>query len=90
VIIETIFNFLMTTLETVFGWVSLPEFPAQLAATVEGFEDLIFGNTQMLSFFVRISTVKILVPLVIVVVNFDKVWKLTMFILRKIPMLGIE
>lgn len=89
-IIEAIFNFLMSTLETVFGWVSLPAFPSELAATIESFEDLIFDNTQMLSFFVRIRTVKILVPLVLVVVNFDKVWKLTMFILRKIPMLGIE
>ncbi len=89
-IIESIFNFLVTALETIFGWISLPPFPEGLAATLETFEGLVFDNVSMLSFFVRVSTVKTLLPLVLVVANFEKVYKLTMFVLRKIPFVGIQ
>lgn len=89
-IIESIFDFLVSLLETAFGWISLPAFPEQLANTLETFENLMFDNLSMLSFFVRVSTVKIILPLVLVVTNFDKLYKLTMFVLRKIPFVGIK
>ena len=34
--------------------------------------------------------VKIMLPFVIVVANFEKVYKIVMYVLRKIPFLGIE
>ncbi|MFQ6972426.1 hypothetical protein [Enterocloster citroniae] len=40
--------------------------------------------------FIDMSMVKILLPVLLIVVNFEHVWKFTMFILRKIPFLGIE
>ncbi len=89
-ILESVFNLIFGLLEIVFGWINLPAFPQQLVDTLTAFEDLIFSNISCLSFFVRISTVKILLPLLLIVVNFDKAYKLTMFILRKIPFLGIE
>lgn len=89
-ILESVFNLIFGLLEIVFGWINLPAFPQQLVDTLTSFEDLIFSNISCLSFFVRISTVKILLPLLLIVVNFDKAYKLTMFILRKIPFLGIE
>ena len=36
------------------------------------------------------NLVKILLPLVVVLVNFDEVWSMIMFVLRKIPFLGIK
>ena len=89
-IIEAVFDLAVAAIKLIFGWISLPAFPETLENTLTTYEDLIFDNLSMLSFFVRISTVKVLVPLVLVVVNFDKVYKLTMFILRKIPFLGIK
>lgn len=89
-IIESIFDLAVGAIKLIFGWISLPAFPADLEATLTTFEDLIFENLSMLSFFVRVSTVKVLVPLVVIVLNFDKVYKLTMYILRKIPFIGVK
>ncbi|WP_227146764.1 hypothetical protein [Lacrimispora sp. 210928-DFI.3.58] len=40
--------------------------------------------------FFNMSLVKIMLPFVLVVSNFEKVYKLVMYVLRKIPFLGIE
>ena len=84
-IVESVLDLFVSAIEIIFGWINLPQFPAELVASVEQLEDLMFSNLSMLSFFVRVSTVKLLVPLVIVIVNFDKVYRLTMFVIRKLP-----
>lgn len=89
-ILEAVFNLFITALEAIFSWINLPQMPESITSMVDTFESLMFDNLSCLSFFVRISTVKILLPLLLVVVNFDRVWSFTMFILRKIPFLGIE
>lgn len=40
--------------------------------------------------FFNMDLVKIMLPFVIVVANFEKVYKIVMYVLRKIPFLGIE
>lgn len=89
-VLEAVFNALITVLESAFGWLSLPNFPPELIQAVDDFEDLIFSNAGLLSFFVHVNTVKVLTPLLVVVLNFERVYDLTMFVLRKIPFLGIE
>ena len=68
----------------------LPDFPADLVNSVEAFFSLIFDNLSILGFFVPLSTVKILIPLVILVINFEDVYAFVMWLLRKIPFLGIK
>ena len=85
-----VFDLAVAAIKLIFGWISLPAFPESLETTLTTYEDLIFDNLSMLSFFVRVSTVKVLVPLILIVVNFDKVYKLTMYILRKIPFIGVK
>ena len=89
-IIEAVFDLAVAAIKLIFGWIYLPAFPESLETTLTTYEDLIFDNLSMLSFFVRVSTVKVLVPLILIVVNFDKVYKLTMYILRKIPFIGVK
>ncbi|MEQ3316501.1 hypothetical protein AAA127_17440 [Enterocloster clostridioformis] len=40
--------------------------------------------------FFNMDLVIIMLPFVIVVANFEKVYKIVMYVLRKIPFLGIE
>lgn len=68
----------------------LPDFPEELVTSVEEFFSLIFDNLAILGFFVPLSTVKILIPLVILVINFEDVYAFIMWLLRKIPFLGIK
>ena len=52
--------------------------------------DLVFDNCSLIGFFVPLPLVKILLPLVVLVVNFEHIYAGVMWILRKIPVLGIE
>lgn len=68
----------------------LPSFSEQITNSIDAFFDIIFGAVGLISIFVDIGMVKILVPLVIGIINFDKVIKLVMFVLKKIPVINIK
>lgn len=89
-IIEAILNLLKTLLFTVFGFINLPAFPEDIMTNLDSFLDLIFDNLTLLGFFIRPSTLTLTIPLLIILINFDKVYKFTMWIIKKIPMLNIH
>lgn len=89
-IIEAILNLLKVLIFTVFGWINIPQFPESITTSLNSFLDLIFNNISLLGFFIRGSTIKIVIPILIILINFDKVYKFTMWILKKIPMLNIK
>lgn len=89
-ILEAILNLIKTVLFTCFSWINLPDFPAELQASLEEYLEIIFQGINLLGFFIRPLTIQIVLPLVLIIINFDKVYKITMWILRKIPMLGIK
>ncbi len=89
-IIQLILNLLKTLLFSVFSWINLPQFPEELTNSLNSFIDLIFDNLNLLGFFIRPATITIVIPVLIILINFDKVYKLTMWILKKIPMLNIH
>jgi len=89
-IIQLILNLLKTLLFTVFSWINLPQFPEGLTNSLNNFIDLIFDNLSLLGFFIRPATITIVIPVLIILINFDKIYKLTMWILKKIPMLNIH
>lgn len=89
-IIQVILDLLKNVLFTVFGWINLPNLPDELLNAVDLFLDLIFDNAGVLGFFIRPITITITIPVVIIILNFDKLYKLTMWILKKIPMLNMK
>lgn len=89
-IITTILNLLKMLLFTCFSWINLPDLPAEIMENINTFLDLIFNNLTLLGFFIRPTTLKLVIPILIIVLNFDNIYKFTMWILRKIPMLGIK
>ena len=89
-IIEGLLNLIKTLLFAVFSWINLPAFPEGLTTSINTFIDLIFDNLTLLSFFIRPATIAIIVPALVILLNFDQVYKLTMWILKKIPFLNIK
>lgn len=89
-IIEMILNILKTLLFTVFGWINLPSMPEGVTNSINSFLNLIFNNLDLLVFFVRPITFGIAIPVLIIILNFEKVYHLTMWILKKIPMLNMK
>lgn len=86
-ILEALLNLVFGLLKIVFGWISLPAFPEALTSGVDTFLGLIFDNLTLLGFFIRPLTLQICIPILIILLNFEDVYKITMWILRKIPFL---
>lgn len=68
----------------------VPSFPESLIISLNKVFDVIFSNLGLLPMFIRINTIKILVPLLLIVINFEYIYNLVMWILRKIPGLSIS
>lgn len=69
---------------------NIPVFPQTLLNSVNKVFDIIFSNLTLLPMFIRIDTIKTLVPLLIVVVNFEYIYNFVMWLLRKIPGFSIS
>lgn len=90
-LVESLFNGVTSLIDGILNLLDvLPEFPEDLVTSMDSFFFLIFDNLSLLGFFVRLDTVKILIPLVIVVMNFEDIYAFVMWILRKIPFIGVE
>lgn len=89
-IIEALLNLIKLLLNVVFGWINIPQFPEGLTNSVDTFLSLVFDNLSLLGFFIRPETLMISIPLLIILLNFEQVYKLVMYIVRKIPFLGIK
>ena len=89
-ILEALLNLIQLLLNVVFGWINIPQFPTELTSSVDSFLDLLFDNLSLLGFFIRPITLTVAIPLLIILINFDKIYKLAMFIIKKIPCLNIK
>lgn len=89
-ILEALLNLIQLLLNVVFGWINIPDFPTELTSSVDSFLDLLFDNLSLLGFFIRPITLTVAIPLLIILINFDKIYKLAMFIIKKIPFLNIK
>ncbi len=93
-IFTNLLNFLWDLLEIVihllFGWINIPAFPSGLKSNINSFLDLVFGNLSMLGFFIRPSTLRIVIPLLIIVINFKYIYIISMWLIKKIPFLNVK
>lgn len=89
-IIKGLFELVFTLLKIVFAPISLPQLPDGIQSVLDELVSVLTSSVGLFGIFVDFNVVKWLIPVVIVIANFDKVWKFIMFILRKIPFLGIE
>lgn len=89
-ILNTLLNGLYYIIDFLFGWINIPQVPDTIVDSINTFFNLIFNNLSLLGFFVRPTTLKILVPLVIVVINFKYIYKFIMWFLKKLPFINIK
>lgn len=90
-IIEGLIDTLIMSIQAILSLIpNLPDLPSNLVEGANGFINLIFDNVGLLGLFVPISTIKVVVPLILLIVNFDKIYRLVIWILKKIPVFGIK
>lgn len=86
-VLKAIFELILGLLKLVFGFLpNIPQLPESITNSLNTVFDTIFNNLDLLGLFVRVETIKILVPLLIIVINFEHIYHFTMWILKKIPL----
>lgn len=89
-ILKAIFEMILQLIKGAFGILpNIINLPENIYISINHVFDIIFNNLNLLGLFVRIDTIKSLVPLVIMVINFEHIYHFIMWIIKKIP-LSIE
>lgn len=83
-LLNGLLNLVYYILEFLLGWVNIPAFPETLKNSVDVFLNLIFDNLSLLGFFIRPSTIKVVLPLFIVFYNFEFLFNIIMWIFNKV------
>lgn len=90
-IIESILNLLKNVLFTILDILpDIPEFPASLESSINIVMNTIFSSCDLLDCFIRPATIRIMIPVLLIIWNFDLIYSITVWILKKIPFVGIE
>lgn len=86
-IVKAIFDAILSVLMTIFNLLpSVPSFPETLLNSLNTVFSTIFDNLGLLGLFVRIDTIKVLIPLLIIAVNFEHIYHFVLWIIKKIPL----
>ncbi|MCI9038525.1 MAG: hypothetical protein HFJ29_01370 [Clostridia bacterium] len=83
-------EWLYNIIQFAFSWINIPAFPASLAGSIDSFLSLVFDNLSLLGFFIRPTTIRLVVPVLLIVINFELIYKLVMWIVRKLPFISIQ
>ena len=89
-ILKLLFELVLGLLEIVFSWVHFPSMPEVITNVIDMTFEYMEQGLSILFFFVDNQLILTLLPIVIVIENFDKLYSITMWIMRKIPFLGIK
>lgn len=68
----------------------LPQAPEQVQTYIQYFLDTLFNGFGLISIFIDWNTFKTILLLWFIVFNFEHIYKLTMYILKKIPFVNIK
>lgn len=90
-LVELMLSLVKVLIDIIFAFLGiLPDMPDALIVAINDFLDLLFAGASIVALFMPMDIVRILIPIVIAIVNFDKILNIIIFILKKIPFLGIE
>ena len=89
-VIKLLFELIIMLLEVLFGWVSFPAMPAEITTALG---DMLYYMGEAMAIvwlIVPRDLVIVGLPVILVLENFDKLYSVIMWILKKIPALGIS
>lgn len=90
-IIETIMNALITLFTTLLSFVNIPQIPANILTAVNDTIDLIIDRSaEMIDLVLPYNIAVVLLGIVIAIELGVHIYHFIMWVLRKIPMVGIE
>jgi hypothetical protein len=88
-IIELLLNLIIGLIKIIFSFINLPQLPDVVKSALDGLFDAMASGASFLYILVPREFLLICVPLLVILINFDKIYKFMMWIINKLP-LGIE
>lgn len=92
-ILEGILNALKKVIFALFSWIDLPNMSDYGTGFDDAFAligDMLESSQGIINLFLPWSIVKFGLPIVIVVMNFEHIYSFVMWVIKKIPMLGVK
>lgn len=89
-ILRLLMELVIGLLELVFGWVSFPPMPEAVTSACEIVFTSVESAMGILWLIVPRELVLVILPIVLVVENFDMMYSIIMWILKKIPFLNMK
>lgn len=90
-IIERLCNLFQSIIFGLLSWIDIPHIDTSVQESISNYLFLFFGNGQALfNFFVPRNLVTVGLPILLVISGFKYGYYFVMWVLKKIPMLGIE
>ena len=89
-LVKLLFELVIGLLNIVFGWVDFPDMPAAIASALDTMLEVIAGAMGFVWLIVPRELVLVGLPTILIVENFDKLYSVVMWILKKIPFLGMK
>lgn len=89
-LLQTVLDIVKSVLFNVLSFINIPGFPEALTGAITSVLDTICSNLGLLGLVVRWNTVVVAVPLLIAIINMQHIYDGVMWIIRKIPMLGMS
>lgn len=92
-VVEGILNALKSVIFTLFSWIDLPNMSDYGTGFEDAFAligDMLESSQCIINLFLPWNIVKFGLPIVIVVMNFEHIYNFVMWVIKKIPMLGIK
>lgn len=89
-IIKLLFELIINLLELVFGWVHFPQMPVAVTNALDTLLQAMGSAMGFVWLIVPRELVLVVLPVILVVENFDKLYSVIMWILKKIPFLGMK
>lgn len=88
-ILLALLKMLFAVLKVLFGWLSLPDMPAEITGIVDTMVGYVVDALPLLWLFFDKSLVTVCLVVALACMNFDKVYDLLMWVLAKLP-IGIH
>ena len=90
-IIKGLFNLIYSFLSVILTpFEIIPDVPHVVQLSVSNYMTFITAPVRILLFFTDVNVVKALIPVVLVVINMEHIWDGIMWVLKKLPFVGIE
>lgn len=85
-IISGLLDLIFGLIKIVFGWINLPEMPSAITSIVDELFTIFEGAVGLLGVFVDLQFLAVCMPILVVIINFEHLYRGTMFIIRKLPL----